>query len=414
MEPNTDRIFNFLPLTISIETLGGISTPLVLRGTPLPVTRSQVFSTAQDNQSSVEINILMGESSLAKRNISITKFILKEIPLLPRGQPQITVTFKIDKYCKISASAIEKSGGKRMEIIAENAKLYLSDSEIKRIIDDAEKIRNQDENELKQIEINNRARNAVRKAENLLQESQQRGITGESYRHIERALAALGLVIETSQITEIREKTENLEQALIEQSKFGSYPVNDLFSGGGFDSLFNLFNQTSKKTSSKSINKPEFNTPESQGTKIFQLGKIFGGGEFTLDPNLCFVLMPFKIELKPIFDDHIRPVVESKGLSCTRADSIIGTGLITWDIWEKINRSRFIIADLTNKNPNVFYELGICHSLGKETILITQTMDDVPFDLKALRCIVYSFTPRGMKEMEVSLSKTIDKIMKSA
>ncbi len=80
----------------------------------------------------------------------------------------------------------------------------------------------------------------------------------------------------------------------------------------------------------------------------------------------------------------------------------------------KYQASRFIIANLTKKNPNVFYELGIAHAIGKEVILITQTMEDVPFDLKALRCIVYSFTPRGMKEMESTVRKTIKEIMRSS
>jgi len=98
--------------------------------------------------------------------------------------------------------------------------------------------------------------------------------------------------------------------------------------------------------------------------------------------------MPFEEKIRAVYDDHIRPILESKGLSCIRADEIIGTGAVTRDIWGKINRARFIIADLTGKNPNVFYELGVAHALGKEVILITQAMEDVSFDLKALRCIV--------------------------
>ena len=97
-----------------------------------------------------------------------------------------------------------------------------------------------------------------------------------------------------------------------------------------------------------------------------------------------------------------------------RADDIRGTTLITRDIWEKINRARFLIADLSGQNPNVFYEVGLAHALGKDVLLLTQTMTDVPFDLKALRCIVYNYTPRGMKEMEASLKATITALMKSS
>jgi len=73
-----------------------------------------------------------------------------------------------------------------------------------------------------------------------------------------------------------------------------------------------------------------------------------------------------------------------------------------------------MVADLTGRNPNVFYEIGLAHALGKDVIIITQTMNDVPFDLKALRCIVYDFTPRGMKQLEASLVKTIKTIMRSS
>jgi hypothetical protein len=88
--------------------------------------------------------------------------------------------------------------------------------------------------------------------------------------------------------------------------------------------------------------------------------------------------------------------------------------VITWDIWERINRARFLIADLTGQNPNVFYELGIAHALGKDVLLLTQDMAHVPFDLKGLRCILYSFTPRGVKEFETKLKATILELMKSS
>ena len=122
--------------------------------------------------------------------------------------------------------------------------------------------------------------------------------------------------------------------------------------------------------------------------------------------------MPFSDRFQPIYDDHIRPEVQRAGLRCERADEIRGTSLITWDIWEKINRARFLIADLTDRNPNVFYELGLAHAISKDVILLTQSMDFVPFDLKALRCIVYEFTPRGVQLLENKLSETIASLMK--
>ena len=135
---------------------------------------------------------------------------------------------------------------------------------------------------------------------------------------------------------------------------------------------------------------------------------------FTLDPQLCFVLMPFESKFQPLYDDHIRPTVLRSGLRCERADDIHGTNLITWDIWERINRARFLVAELTDQNANVFYELGLAHAVSKDVILITRSMDFVPFDLKTIRCIVYEFTPRGIQKLEKQLEETIRAVMKSA
>jgi hypothetical protein len=416
MENVTEKEFAYLPLTIGIETLGGISTPLVLRGTPLPATRTQVFSTAANNQPSVEIHVLMGERSLAKRNISITKFMLNEIPQMPRGQPQIQVTFQVDKKCKITASAREKTSGKKIETVCEGTQPYLTDEKIIKSLEEAEKTRAEDEQKIKLIEIRNRARTAMDRAESFLQKNQKDGNLRVQYDNVEHALADVGLAINSENLDDLRKKVETLEKANTQTS------VNLGGDLGDFSDIFESFFGPSARTKAKSFSPTKVQRKEkaptdelkTRVTRTKEMGKIFGGGEFTLDPNLCFILMPFEAKLVAIYNDHLRPIVESKGISCIRADEIIGIGTITRDIWEKINRSRLIIADLTGKNPNVFYELGIAHALGKEVILITQTMDDVPFDLQALRCIVYSFTPRGMKDMENTLAKTIDEIMRSS
>jgi hypothetical protein len=144
------------------------------------------------------------------------------------------------------------------------------------------------------------------------------------------------------------------------------------------------------------------------------LGKIFGGGSFTLEPQLCFVLMPFDTKFQAIYEDHIRPTIERAGLRCERADEIHGVKQITVDIWERINRCRFLVAELTDQNANVFYELGLAHALGKDVIPITQSMSFVPFDIKTLRCIVYDTTARGTKKLEIDLAATIDSVIKSS
>lgn len=124
-----------------------------------------------------------------------------------------------------------------------------------------------------------------------------------------------------------------------------------------------------------------------------------------------FVIMPFNDNLKPIFEDHIKPVADKLSLSVARGDDFFTNHSIIENIWESILTSKVIIADCTGKNPNVFYELGIAHTLGKEVILITQDAEDVPFDIRHLRYIKYKFTPRGMQAFEENLEVTLSEII---
>lgn len=127
----------------------------------------------------------------------------------------------------------------------------------------------------------------------------------------------------------------------------------------------------------------------------------------------CFVLMPFRDELNPVFEDHILPTCEGLGLHVSRADRIFSTRPIMDDVLQAVRESHFIIADLTDSNPNVFYEVGLCHALGKDVILITQ-LPDAPFDLRHIRRIFYEYTPRGMTQLSDRLSRTIESALSDA
>ena len=141
---------------------------------------------------------------------------------------------------------------------------------------------------------------------------------------------------------------------------------------------------------------------------------IWQNRNFEIEKDCCFIIMPFKKEknLNHVYNDHIKKIIESFELRCIRADDIFKHEMIMEDIWEQICIAKFIIGDLTDKNPNVFYELGMAHTLGKRVLLITQSEDDVPFDLRHLRYIKYEFTPPGMKEFENKLEKAINFILK--
>jgi hypothetical protein len=134
---------------------------------------------------------------------------------------------------------------------------------------------------------------------------------------------------------------------------------------------------------------------------------LFGRPKEPPKPSLVFVIMPFATELRPVYDDHIRAVAARLHITSTRADDFFAASSVISDVWDAINYAHVLIADCTNRNPNVFYELGIAHTLGKPVILIAQNKDDIPFDVQHIRTILYDFTPRGMHEFENALEATL-------
>lgn len=127
--------------------------------------------------------------------------------------------------------------------------------------------------------------------------------------------------------------------------------------------------------------------------------------------NLCFVLMPFLPEMKEIYTEIIKPIVIKSGMECIRSDEIYNPGEILNDIIKSIISARIVIAELTGRNANVMYELGMSHMLKKKTILLTQKIDDVPFDLRHLRCINYKLGPIGIEKLKEDLFKTLNNIL---
>ena len=122
----------------------------------------------------------------------------------------------------------------------------------------------------------------------------------------------------------------------------------------------------------------------------------------------CFVLMPFRPDLDELYSKTIRPAIEkSSRFRVFRADEIYGANAIIADIWDSIQKSEVVVADVTGRNPNVFYELGLAHASSKPVVILTQRIDDVPFDLKHLRVIVYENTALGRQRLQKSLQETM-------
>lgn len=130
--------------------------------------------------------------------------------------------------------------------------------------------------------------------------------------------------------------------------------------------------------------------------------------------DVCFVIMPFGGWSDKYYTSIFRPAIEAAGLLPHRADDLFRPSTIVNDIWAFTNKARIILADLTGKNPNVFYELGLAHALAKPAVLVTETMDDVPFDLRALRVLEYDKNqPDWGVALERKISRSIEEVLES-
>ena len=211
--------FDFLPLTVSIETLGGISTPLVLRGTPLPAKRSQVFSTAADNQESVGIEVLFGERPLANKNIRVGSCMLKDIPLAPKGKPQIRVTFEVDRCCNVKVEAVEAKSGKKIEATLKETRASLTNDLIQQLLREAEENREED-----------KARSVIASAELRVRNDQEQNSVTPTTTKIETLIADIGIALTKANKALLSEKTKELEKLLTEpQQAYSPFGYGDIF-----------------------------------------------------------------------------------------------------------------------------------------------------------------------------------------
>jgi hypothetical protein len=157
----------------------------------------------------------------------------------------------------------------------------------------------------------------------------------------------------------------------------------------------------------------EFKSGKKQNVEVTQnsqdiiVNPIFRERKLILDNTLCFVLMPFKPSFDRLFKEIIQPAVWHSGFSCYKADDFFSPKPIMEDIWTQICKSKVIIADVTGKNPNVFYEIGIAHTVGKPVILITHDKNDVPFDLAHLRYIIYSDNIDGWNKLSSDIKSAL-------
>ncbi len=204
-------LLDVTPLTFGIETMGGVRTPLIDRNTTVPVSRSQVFSTASDNQPSVQIHVLQGEREMASDNKSLGQFILDGIMPAPRGVPQIEVTFDIDASGILTVSAKDKATGKSQNIRIESS-TGLSKDEIERMKKDAEMHAEEDKNKKALIEARNMADTLSYTTEKAMKDAGDK-VTADEKKPVEEAITELNKVKNGDDLDAIKKATEVLSQA---------------------------------------------------------------------------------------------------------------------------------------------------------------------------------------------------------
>ncbi len=223
-------LLDVTPLTLSIETLGNVATPLIERNTTVPTKKSKIFTTAADNQTSVDIHVVQGERPMASDNKSLGRFTLTGIPPAPRGVPQIEVTFDIDANGILNVSAKDLATGKEQSITITGS-TKLSDEEIERMKKEAEEHAEEDRKRKEKVEVRNNAETLAYTTEKTLEELGDK-VSADKREKAESAIKELKEAMEKDDIEEIKKKTEELSKAAQEVA-VEAYQKTQGGAGGG-------------------------------------------------------------------------------------------------------------------------------------------------------------------------------------
>ena len=216
------------PLTLGIETLGGVSTSLISRNTTIPTSKSEVFTTAADNQTSVEVHVVQGERSMAAENKSIGRFVLDGILPAPRGLPQIEVAFDIDQNGILNVSAKDKGTGKEQRITI-TASSGLAQDEIEQMVSDAERFAEEDERKRQEVQTRNNAENAAYAAEKMLKDNAE-NIPEDLKSEVEGKIAAVRSALQNDDIARVETTLNELQESL---QKVGQAVYSQAGAGAG-------------------------------------------------------------------------------------------------------------------------------------------------------------------------------------
>ncbi len=205
-------LLDVTPLTLGIETLGGVSTPLIEKNTTIPTQKSQVFSTAEDNQTAVTVHVIQGERTQAAQNKSLGQFNLADIPPAARGMPQIEVSFDLDANGILNVSAKDKNSGKEQSIVIK-ASSGLSDEDIEKMVKDAEANAEDDKKFEELVKTKNNADMLVHATRKTVQESDEK-LSEDEKEQIEKVVIVLEEAIASEDIDSIESATKSLNDVL--------------------------------------------------------------------------------------------------------------------------------------------------------------------------------------------------------
>jgi molecular chaperone DnaK len=205
-------LLDVTPLTLGLETLGSVSTPLISKNSTIPTSKSQVFSTAADNQTQVEINVLQGERPMAADNKSLGRFVLDGIPPAPRGVPQIEVTFDIDANGILNVKAVDKATGKEQSIKITGS-TGLTKEEVERMTKEAEAHASEDAEKKEKVEARNQADSLIFTAEKSLKDAGDK-VSEEIKKEVEEKISALKGVLDSGSKEDLEIKTKELSESL--------------------------------------------------------------------------------------------------------------------------------------------------------------------------------------------------------
>jgi molecular chaperone DnaK len=228
-------LIDVTPLSLGIETLGSVATRLIERNTTIPTRKSQVFSTAADNQTSVEVHVIQGEREMARDNKSLGRFSLVDIPTAPRGVPQIEVTFDIDSNGILNVSAKDVGTGKEQRITIQ-AGTRLSEDEIKRMVKDAEVHSEEDKKKRQSVEARNQLDSLVFQAEKMLKENADK-VPADLKADLESAVSEAKTKLDSDDYDTLVKARENLESRVHKLAesiyKTAGAPAGDASQGAG-------------------------------------------------------------------------------------------------------------------------------------------------------------------------------------